>query len=64
VRVLRALEAEARALGYGATALETGSVMHWAINLYRAQGYRDIPLYPPYLTSGHSTCLGKAFQMG
>lgn len=59
VRILRALEAEARALGYVATALETGSSMHWAIGLYESEGYRRIPLFPPYLASGHSTCLGK-----
>ncbi len=60
VRVLRALEAEARALGYRSTALETGTVMHWAVALYSSQGYRQIPLYPPYLPSHHSTCLAKA----
>ena len=60
VRILHALESEARALGYRSTALETGTVMHWAIALYEMAGYRRIPLYAPYLTSGHSTCLGKA----
>ena len=59
-RIVRALESEARALGYRSTALETGTVMHWAIALYEAAGYRQIPLYPPYLASGHSTCLGKS----
>ena len=60
VRIVRALESEARALGYRSTALETGTVMHWAIALYETAGYRQIPLYAPYLASGHSTCLGKA----
>jgi GNAT superfamily N-acetyltransferase len=59
VRILRALESEAQALGYRSTALETGTVMHWAGALYEAQGHKRIPLHPPYLTSGHSTCLAK-----
>lgn len=59
VRILRSLEVEARALGYQATALETGTVMHWAVALYEREGYSQIPLYPPYLASSHSTCLGK-----
>lgn len=59
VRILRSLEAEARALGYKATALETGTVMHWAVALYDGEGYSRIALYPPYLASGHSACLGK-----
>lgn len=60
VRILRALEAEARALGYAAAALETGTVMHWAVALYEGEGYARVPLYPPYLASGHSTCLAKS----
>ena len=60
VRILRSLEVEALALGYRAAALETGTVMHWAVALYEGQGYSQIPLYPPYLASTHSTCLGKA----
>lgn len=59
IRILRALESEARAIGYRSAALETGTVMHWAIALYESQGYAPIPLYPPYVTSGHSSCLGK-----
>ncbi len=59
VRILRSLEVEARAFGYRAMALETGTVMHWAVALYQGEGYSQIPLYPPYLASSHSTCLGK-----
>lgn len=59
VRILRSLEVEALVLGYRAAALETGTVMHWAVALFEGQGYSQIPLYPPYLASTHSTCLGK-----
>ena len=62
VRILRSLEVEALALGYHAVALETGSTMHWAVALYEGQGYSQIPLYPPYLASTHSTCLGKMLR--
>ncbi len=62
VRILRALEVEARAFGYQATALETGTVMDWAIALYAGEGYSKIPLFPPYLSNIHSSCLGKVLR--
>jgi len=54
------LEAEARALGVRCLVLETGTRQHAALALYRAAGFRSIPLYGEYLLSPEtSVCLGK-----
>lgn len=59
-RLVDALEAEARALGVRRLVLETGTRQHAAIALYRATGFRPIPLYGEYLRSPDtSVCLGK-----
>lgn len=54
------LEAEARALGVRRLVLETGTRQHAALALYRATGFRPIPLYGEYcLSPDTSVCLGK-----
>jgi GNAT superfamily N-acetyltransferase len=46
--VLTALEGSARTLGYSCLRLETGPLQPEALALYRARGYREIPVYGPY----------------
>lgn len=59
-RLVAALEAEARALGVRRLVLETGTRQEAAIALYRATGFRPIPLYGEYRRSPDtSVCLGK-----
>ena len=59
-RLVEALEAEARALGARRLVLETGIRQQAALALYRAAGFRPIPLYGEYLLSPQtSICLGK-----
>jgi putative acetyltransferase len=59
-QLVAALEAEARALGARRLVLETGIRQHAALALYRATGFRPIPLYGEYLLSPDtSVCLGK-----
>ncbi len=59
-RLVAALEAEARALGVRRLVLETGIWQAAALALYRATGFRPIPLYGEYcLSPGTSVCLGK-----
>lgn len=62
-RLLAALEAEARALpgvGVRRLVLETGTRQAAALALYRAAGFRPIPLYGEYrLSPQTSICLGK-----
>jgi putative acetyltransferase len=54
------LEAEAAALGVRRLVLETGTRQHAALALYRAVGFRPIPLYGEYfLSPDTSVCLGK-----
>ena len=59
-RLIAALEAEARALGARRLVLETGVRQTAALALYRATGFRPIPLYGEYCLSPEtSICLGK-----
>ena len=58
-RVLAALEAEARALGYRALRLETGDRQHEAIGLYTSAGFSRIPPYGPYVDDPRSVCFEK-----
>ncbi len=59
-RLLAALEVEARALGVQRLVLETGVRQAPALALYRATGFRPIPLYGDYCLSPEtSVCLGK-----
>ncbi len=59
-RLVDALEAEARARGALRLVLETGVRQAAALALYRACGFRPIPLYGAYTLSHEtSVCLGK-----
>jgi GNAT superfamily N-acetyltransferase len=58
-QILRALEEEARALGYGAIRLETGNRQPEAVGLYRSAGYEPIPRYGPYVDDERSLCFEK-----
>ena len=59
-RLVEALEVEARALGARRLVLETGVRQLAALALYRATGFRPIPLYGEYcLSPDTSICLGK-----
>jgi GNAT superfamily N-acetyltransferase len=59
-RLVAALEAEARMLGARRLVLETGIRQAAALALYRATGFRPIPLYGEYcLSPDTSVCLGK-----
>jgi GNAT superfamily N-acetyltransferase len=58
-RVLTALEAEARSLGYRALRLETGDRQHEAIGLYTSAGFSRIPAYGPYVDDPRSICFEK-----
>ena len=60
-RLVTALEAEALTLGVRQLVLETGIRQDAALALYRATGFRSIPLYGEYcLSPDTSICLGKA----
>ena len=59
-RLVAALEAEARRLGVRRLVLETGVRQAAALALYRATGFRPIPLYGEYCLSPEtSVCMGK-----
>jgi GNAT superfamily N-acetyltransferase len=59
-RLVAALEHEARALGVRRLVLETGVRQEAALALYRATGFRPIPLFGEYRRSPEtSICLGK-----
>jgi GNAT superfamily N-acetyltransferase len=59
-RLVDALEAEALALGARRLVLETGTRQHAALGLYRATGFKSIPLFGEYcLSTETSVCLGK-----
>jgi putative acetyltransferase len=58
-RMLRALEDEARGLGYRRARLETGIHQHEALNLYRSVGFEEIPGYGPYADDELSVCFEK-----
>ena len=57
--ILAALEERAVQRGYRSLRLETGRDLTAAIGLYRAAGFRPIPLYGEYEGSTHSLCFGK-----
>jgi GNAT superfamily N-acetyltransferase len=58
-RLLEALEAEARSLGYVAVVLETGDRQPEALGLYVSAGYERIPCYEPYASRELSLCFEK-----
>jgi GNAT superfamily N-acetyltransferase len=57
--VLRALEEEARRLGYSLVRLETGDAQPEAVGLYVSAGYSPIPRYGPYVDDERSLCFEK-----
>ena len=59
-RMLEALEAEARKVGYSRVRLETGVRQHEALGLYRSSGFEEIPRYGPYVDDELSVCFEKA----
>ena len=62
-RLVQALEDEARKLGVRRLVLETGIRQDAALALYRATGFRTIPLYGEYcLSPKTSVCLGKELE--
>jgi putative acetyltransferase len=60
-KLLVALEAEARRLGYTGLVLETGVQQAAALGLYESAGYRPIPCYGPYAGQEISRCFEKTF---
>ncbi|XVV11994.1 GNAT family N-acetyltransferase [Actinoplanes sp. CA-131856] len=54
--LLRALEDAARERGWTTLRLETGPAQPDAIRFYEREGYREIPLFGPYIGSGLSVC--------
>jgi len=58
-RVLEALEAEARTLGYSLVRLETGKLQAAAIGLYISAGFGPIPRYGPFADDPKSVCFEK-----
>lgn len=52
-RLLRALEDEARDLGYERLCLDTGARQAEALGLYRSAGYREIPDYNGNRVASH-----------
>ena len=58
-RLLTALEAEARRLGYEALRLETGNRQTEAIGLYESAGYAPIARYGPFVDDERSVCFEK-----
>lgn len=61
-RLLEALEAEARRLGYAALVLETGNLQQEALGLYTSTGYERIPCYEPYASRELSLCFEKSLE--
>jgi len=58
-RMLEALEAEARRLGYTGIVLETGNRQPEALGLYTSAGYGPIPCYGAYAARALSRCFEK-----
>ncbi|WP_306205631.1 GNAT family N-acetyltransferase [Actinoplanes sp. RD1] len=57
--LLRALEAAAVARGWTTVKLETGPAQPEAIRFYQRCGYREIPLFGPYVGSELSVCFER-----
>ena len=58
-KVLSGLEVWAKEIGYTSCVLETGLRQPEAIALYKKNGYKIIPNYPPYEGVAHSVCFKK-----
>ncbi|WP_031426701.1 GNAT family N-acetyltransferase [Flavimarina sp. Hel_I_48] len=57
--ILHGLELWSKELGYLNCVLETGKRQKPAIELYKSQGYHQIPNYAPYIDVANSVCFGK-----
>jgi GNAT superfamily N-acetyltransferase len=57
--LLRATEAAAGGLGATRIVLQTGDRQPDAVRLYRAAGFRPVPVFPPYEALSHSRCFAK-----
>jgi GNAT superfamily N-acetyltransferase len=60
--ILRALEEEAGRAGAARVVLETGTLQHEAIALYRRHGYERIPCFGAYATSPISLCFARSLR--
>ena len=58
-RILAELEHWATDLGYNQCVLETGKGQAEAIELYKRNGYEQIPNYAPYTSIENSLCFAK-----
>lgn len=61
-RLLAALEAHARLLGYREIRLSTRRVNARAVSFYRRHGYTDVPAWGKYAGSTLSACLGRTMR--
>ena len=61
-KVLAELEAWAKEKNYSYTVLETGTLQHAAVYLYRKLGYTDIEKYGPYVDKEQSICMRKELK--
>ena len=57
--VLDFLEAEAVRRGFSRAILETGRQMTEALGLYRSRGWKEIPVFGPYVGDPKSICFEK-----
>ena len=57
--ILKELEKWAKELCYQSILLETGSLQHEALALYKKSGYEGIETYPPYVGMSDSICFRK-----
>jgi len=53
------LEAEAARRGFSRAILETGRQMTEALGLYRSRGWKEIPVFGPYIGDPKSICFEK-----
>ncbi len=60
--ILRALESEARGLGWERLVLETGEEQPDAVRFYEREGYSSIPLFGYYADSPLSLCYEKVLD--
>lgn len=63
-RLLAALEAQARDLGYREVRLSTRRINARAVDFYRRHGYLEAPAWGKYVGSAVSVCLGKSLSPG
>ncbi|TFD90147.1 MULTISPECIES: GNAT family N-acetyltransferase [Cryobacterium] len=59
-RLLDRIEADAAGRGIRSLALETGTLQHAAMALYRGRGYEQIDLFGPYVGEELSVCFAKS----